>query len=72
MTQPALNDLLQVAIDAAYAAGRRTLTYFNTRVAVAIPLPNVAAATPPSSALTPSSRALRFGLSLREYMNPRE
>ena len=34
MTQPGLNDLLNVAIDAAYAAGRRTLAYFNTRVAV--------------------------------------
>ena len=34
MTQPSLNDLLQVAVDAAYAAGRRTLAYFNTRMAV--------------------------------------
>ncbi|MEA2736016.1 MAG: histidinol-phosphatase [Humisphaera sp.] len=34
MPDPSLNDLLNVAIDAAYAAGRRTLAYFNTRVAV--------------------------------------
>src|SRR3954465_1516000 len=34
MSAPALNDLLNVAIDAAYDAGRRTLAYFNTRVAV--------------------------------------
>src|SRR3954465_11198986 len=34
MSQPAFNDLLQVATEAAYAAGRRTLAYFNTRVAV--------------------------------------
>jgi histidinol-phosphatase len=29
MSTPALKDLLEVAIDAAYAAGRRTLAYFN-------------------------------------------
>ena len=34
MADPSLNDLLNVAIDAAYNAGRRTLAYFNTRVAV--------------------------------------
>ena len=34
MNQPPLSDLLQVAIDAAYAAGRRTLAYFNTRLDV--------------------------------------
>ncbi len=34
MPAPPLNDLLNVAIDAAYAAGKRTLAYFNTRVAV--------------------------------------
>src|SRR3954468_64373 len=34
MSAPALNDLLNVAIDAAYDAGRRTLAYFNTRVFV--------------------------------------
>ena len=34
MPDPSLQDLLNVAIDAAYAAGRRTLAYFNTRVAV--------------------------------------
>ena len=31
---PSLNDLLNVALDAAYYAGRRTLAHFNTRVAV--------------------------------------
>jgi histidinol phosphatase-like enzyme (inositol monophosphatase family) len=34
MPEPSLSDLLHVAIDAAYAAGRRTLAYFNTRVAI--------------------------------------
>ena len=34
MPEPSLNDLLNVAIDAAHDAGRRTLAYFNTRVAV--------------------------------------
>ena len=34
MSDPSLNDLLNVAIDAAYDAGRRTLAYFNTRIAV--------------------------------------
>ena len=34
MPEPSLDDLLNVAVDAAYAAGRRTLAYFNTRVAV--------------------------------------
>ena len=34
MPDPSLTDLLSVAIDAAYAAGKRTLAYFNTRVAV--------------------------------------
>src|SRR5688572_9101699 len=34
MPQPSLNDLLSVAIDAAYLAGRRTLAYFNAEVAV--------------------------------------
>lgn len=34
MADPSLNDLLHVAIDAAHDAGRRTLAYFNTRVAV--------------------------------------
>jgi histidinol phosphatase-like enzyme (inositol monophosphatase family) len=34
MPEPTLSDLLNVAVDAAYAAGRRTLAYFNTRVAV--------------------------------------
>jgi histidinol-phosphatase len=36
MPDPSLSDLLSVATDAAYAAGRRTLAYFNTRVAVEI------------------------------------
>jgi len=31
---PTLQDLLSVAMDAAYLAGRRTLAYFNTRLAV--------------------------------------
>lgn len=35
-SQPTLSDLLSVAIDAAYLAGRRTLAYFNTRLAVEI------------------------------------
>src|SRR5688572_15063371 len=34
MPDPSLNDLLNIAVDAAYAAGKRTLAYFNTRVAV--------------------------------------
>jgi len=34
MSEPSLQDLLNVAIDAAYMAGRRTLAYFNTRVGV--------------------------------------
>ena len=34
MSDPSLRDLLHVAIDAAHDAGRRTLAYFNTRVAV--------------------------------------
>ena len=34
MADPSLNDLLNVAVDAAHDAGRRTLAYFNTRVAV--------------------------------------
>ncbi len=34
MPDPSLHDLLAVAIDAAYAAGKRTLAYFNTRIAV--------------------------------------
>jgi histidinol-phosphatase len=34
MGTPLFQDLLNVAIDAAYAAGRRTLAYFNTGVAV--------------------------------------
>lgn len=34
MPQPSLSDLLSVATDAAYAAGRRTLAYYNTGVAV--------------------------------------
>src|SRR5438270_728585 len=36
MPEPSLKDLLNVAIDAAYAAGRRTLAYFNTRLDVEI------------------------------------
>jgi histidinol phosphatase-like enzyme (inositol monophosphatase family) len=32
MLEPSLKDLLNVATDAAYAAGRRTLAYFNTRI----------------------------------------
>ena len=40
MNQPPLNDLLQVAIDAAYAAGRRTLAYFNTRLDVELKADN--------------------------------
>jgi len=40
MTQPSTKDLLDVAIEAAYAAGRRTLAYFNTRVAVEIKADN--------------------------------
>ena len=34
MSDPSLRELLNVATDAAYDAGRRTLAYFNTRVAV--------------------------------------
>ena len=34
MSELSLNDLLNVAVDAAYDAGRRTLAYFNTRIAV--------------------------------------
>jgi histidinol phosphatase-like enzyme (inositol monophosphatase family) len=34
MPDPSPHDLLHVAVEAAYAAGRRTLAYFNTRVAV--------------------------------------
>src|SRR5437867_1872609 len=34
MTPPSLSDLLSVATEAAYIAGRRTLAYFNTGVAV--------------------------------------
>jgi myo-inositol-1(or 4)-monophosphatase len=34
MGKPTPRDLLNVAIDAAYAAGRRTLAYFNTPIAV--------------------------------------
>ena len=34
MADPSLKDLLAVATDAAYAAGRRTLAYFNTRIDV--------------------------------------
>jgi histidinol phosphatase-like enzyme (inositol monophosphatase family) len=34
MNEPSLKDLLDVAIDAAYIAGRRTLAHFNTGVAV--------------------------------------
>jgi myo-inositol-1(or 4)-monophosphatase len=34
MPQPSLQDLLNVAIDAAYTAGRRTLAYFNTAIPV--------------------------------------
>ena len=36
MTSPPLKDLLEVAVEAAYAGGRRTLAYFNTGVAVRI------------------------------------
>ena len=32
--QPSLKDILSVATDAAYIAGRRTLAYFNAEVAV--------------------------------------
>jgi len=34
MSEPSLDDLLSVATEAAYLAGRRTLAYFNTNVAV--------------------------------------
>jgi histidinol phosphatase-like enzyme (inositol monophosphatase family) len=34
MPEPSLRDLLSVAVDAAYLAGRRTLAYFNAEVAV--------------------------------------
>ena len=34
MTEPTLNNLLEVAMGAAYLAGRRTLAYFNAGVAV--------------------------------------
>jgi|SRR5688572_1057678 len=36
VTTPSLEDLLHVAIDAAYLAGRRSLAYFNTPIAVDI------------------------------------
>src|SRR5438105_3520492 len=36
MPPPSLSDLLSVATEAAYLAGRRTLAYFNTGVAVEI------------------------------------
>ena len=35
-SDPSVSDLLSVAIDAAYLAGRRTLAYFNTRLPVEI------------------------------------
>jgi len=34
MNDPSLKDLLSVAVEAAYAGGRRTLAYFNTRLEV--------------------------------------
>ena len=34
MKQPSLNDLLSVAMEAAYLGGKRTLSYFNTNIAV--------------------------------------
>src|SRR3954464_7316623 len=40
MSKIPLNDLLNVAIDAAYAAGKRTLAYFNTGVAVELKADN--------------------------------
>ncbi len=40
MSQPNLSDLLNVAIDAAYVGGRRTLAYFNTRVAIDVKADN--------------------------------
>ena len=36
MNSPSLKDLLDVAVEAAYAGGRRTLDYFNTNVEVEI------------------------------------
>ena len=50
MPNPSLTDLLSVATDAAYAAGRRSLAYFNTAVAVEI-----------KSDLSPVTRADREG-----------
>jgi histidinol-phosphatase len=40
MPELSLKDLLQVATDAAYAAGRRTLAYFNTRLDVELKADN--------------------------------
>jgi histidinol phosphatase-like enzyme (inositol monophosphatase family) len=40
MAEIPLKDLLQVAIDAAYAAGRRTLAYFNTQLDVELKADN--------------------------------
>ena len=40
MTNPSLADLLAVAIEAAHLAGRRTLEYFNTNVAVEVKADN--------------------------------
>src|SRR2546430_197568 len=63
MPDPSLNDLLSVAIDVAYAAGKRTLAYFNTRIAVELKadqtpvtdLPHAAVcSTSPMTALTRS------------------
>ncbi len=40
MPEPSLGDLLSVAQEAAYVAGRRTLAYFNTNVAVELKADN--------------------------------
>ena len=55
MPSPDLRDLLHVATDAAYLAGRRTLAYFNTGVAVQ----NKADASPVTIADKEAERILR-------------
>ena len=55
MPTPALKDLLHVAIDAAYLAGRRSLAYFNTPIAVDIKSDD----TPVTRADREAERAIR-------------
>jgi histidinol-phosphatase len=55
MSEPRLSELLEVAIDAAYRAGKRTLAYFNTGVSV----DRKADATPVTIADREAERILR-------------